>query len=558
MAKICLDAGHAKKYNRSPVVPEYYESDMNWKLHLFLKDELLNRGFEVITTRPSQNEDLGLYERGFKSKGCDLFLSLHSNACGTESVDRIVPIAQLEDNKYDFDEVSRELGNLLGAAIRDTMGVKEYRMITKKSDNDRDGNGIKDDEYYGVLHGAKAARVPGLILEHSFHTNTRAAKWLLVDDNLKKLAKAETEVLAKYFDMEKEEIKTDAINPMNYSDAEFIEIIAENVNKIKEEYGIKVASPIIAQACLESGYGKSNKAKFYNFFGLKYRKDRVKCHSGYFNDSSSEQLEDGTYIPISTDWYAFDGFYNGVKGYMEFINIDRYKNLKGITDPLKYLETIREDGYATSLDYVKNVYNVITKWNLTKYDNVKVEPEKPKEEVEEIKKWYRVRLSWEDSKSQLGAYAILENAKAACKEGYTVYDWNGNAVYSNKKEEVKAELKEGDVITLKAGCTYYNGKMIPSWVFKSTLYYRGKNNNGIIFSTLKTGAITGVVKEENVITSKTITPTYRTHTVKKGDSLWAIAEKYLGDGNRYKEIKELNGLKSNVIYAGNVLKIPNK
>ena len=32
--KICLDAGHYAKYNRSPVVPEYYESVMNWKLHL--------------------------------------------------------------------------------------------------------------------------------------------------------------------------------------------------------------------------------------------------------------------------------------------------------------------------------------------------------------------------------------------------------------------------------------------------------------------------------------------------------------------------------------------
>ena len=58
--------------------------------------------------------------------------------------------------------------------------------------------------------------------------------------------------------------------------------------------------------------------------------------------------------------------------------------------------------------------------------------------------------------------------------------------------------KEGDVIKLKAGSTYYNGKTIPAWVFNSTLYYRGKNNNGIIFSTLKTGAITGVVKESAI------------------------------------------------------------
>ena len=37
---ICLDAGHYGKYNRSPAIPEYYESDMNWKLHLMLNQLL--------------------------------------------------------------------------------------------------------------------------------------------------------------------------------------------------------------------------------------------------------------------------------------------------------------------------------------------------------------------------------------------------------------------------------------------------------------------------------------------------------------------------------------
>ena len=45
------------------------------------------------------------------------------------------------------------------------------------------------------------------------------------------------------------------------------------------------------------------------------------------------------------------------------------------------------------------------------------------------KQLYRVRKNWEDAKSQLGAYSVLENAKAACKDGYTVYDESGKAVY---------------------------------------------------------------------------------------------------------------------------------
>ncbi|MCM1578719.1 MAG: LysM peptidoglycan-binding domain-containing protein [Ruminococcus sp.] len=50
----------------------------------------------------------------------------------------------------------------------------------------------------------------------------------------------------------------------------------------------------------------------------------------------------------------------------------------------------------------------------------------------------------------------------------------------------------------------------------------------------------------------------KTYTVKKGDSLWAIAAAQLGDGSRYNEIKTLNGLTSNTIYAGQTLKLPEK
>lgn len=44
---------------------------------------------------------------------------------------------------------------------------------------------------------------------------------------------------------------------------------------------------------------------------------------------------------------------------------------------------------------------------------------------------YRVRKSWADASSQTGAYSSLENAKKNCKVGYSVFDSNGNVVYSN-------------------------------------------------------------------------------------------------------------------------------
>lgn len=46
------------------------------------------------------------------------------------------------------------------------------------------------------------------------------------------------------------------------------------------------------------------------------------------------------------------------------------------------------------------------------------------------------------------------------------------------------------------------------------------------------------------------------YTVQKGDTLWRIAKKYLGNGNRYREIQSTNGLTDELIQPGQKLNIP--
>ena len=61
------------------------------------------------------------------------------------------------------------------------------------------------------------------------------------------------------------------------------------------------------------------------------------------------------------------------------------------------------------------------------------------------KQLYRVRKSWSNAKSQIGAFSSLENAKKACKAGYAVFDSNGKQVYPTKKsiDEVAREVIQG-------------------------------------------------------------------------------------------------------------------
>lgn len=149
----------------------------------------------------------------------------------------------------------------------------------------------------------------------------------------------------------------------------FITEIAPLIQKYAPNYGIKVVSPIIAQACLESNYGKSKlSAKYYNYFGLKCG---TKWTGASVNMATNEEYTAGTLTKISANFRAYSSMDDGVKGYFEFIQLSRYHNLRGITDPLAYLNTIKSDGYATSTNYVTNCMAVVNKYNLTQYDGAK-------------------------------------------------------------------------------------------------------------------------------------------------------------------------------------------
>lgn len=150
---------------------------------------------------------------------------------------------------------------------------------------------------------------------------------------------------------------------------EFIDQVAVYVKKYAAIFGICVHSPIIAQAILESGWGKSKLATTYhNYFGLKCG---TKWTGKSVNMNTQEEYEPGVLTTIADNFRVFDSMEEGVKGYFEFIQLSRYQNLKGITDPKTYLETIKVDGYATSSAYVQNNMNLVEQYELTKYDNEK-------------------------------------------------------------------------------------------------------------------------------------------------------------------------------------------
>ena len=156
---------------------------------------------------------------------------------------------------------------------------------------------------------------------------------------------------------------------------------------------------------------------------------------------------------------------------------------------------------------------------------------------------YRVRKSWNDASSQLGAFAVLDNAKALADKnpGYAVFDENGKQVYPSTSGSTgsstlyRVRKSWADAASQKGA---FN-------VLDNAKRCADENPGYSVFDEAGKVVYAGSAAAS-------------TYTVQKGDSLWAIAEKHLGNGTRYNEIKKLNGLTSDVIYAGQVLKLPNR
>ena len=167
-----------------------------WDLALLLKAELERRGIAVVMTKSKVNQAVSLSTRGKASKGCDLLLSLHSDAASGEAPNWVSALHQVDDHCGEMDGKSCEIGKRLCEAVAQLMGVGT-RMVARQSSSDRDGNGYKDD-YYGVLRGAHTVGTPAVILEHGFHTNQTEVELLKSDTYRNKLARTDCKGILDY------------------------------------------------------------------------------------------------------------------------------------------------------------------------------------------------------------------------------------------------------------------------------------------------------------------------------------------------------------------------
>lgn len=414
--KICLDAGHCGKYNRSPANSAYYESEAMWKLHLLQKKYLEQYGCEVVLTRTDINTDKEVYARGATAKGCDLFISDHSNAVGSSGV----------DDKTDYPVVfvsvngkGNAIGEKLAACIEKTMGTTQKGRISTREGNSGD--------YYGVIRGAVAVGVIGILIEHSFHTNTKITNWLLNDANLDKLAKAEADVIAQHYGLTASKPTPEPTQPTTAND--------ETIWKFLKGKGLNdfAIAGIMGNLYAESGLKPTNLQNAYE------------TKLGYTDDTYTKGVDNGTYTKFVNDSAGYGlvqwTFYTRKQALLDFAKAAG-ASIGDLTMQLNFLWK-EIQGYTAVMNTLKNAKSVLEASNavLTGY-------EKPADQGEATQ---TKRAGY--GQTYYDKFAIKAPAPVPTPEPPAVSDWARDAWEWAKKNGICDGTRPKDTITREEAVT---------------------------------------------------------------------------------------------------------
>ena len=268
-------------------------------------------------------------------------------------------------------------------------------------------------------------------------------------------------------------------------------------------------SVMIAQAALESAWGQSALASEpnHNLFGVKGSYNGQSVNMYTLEDAGAQKYY-GIYDNFrkypsykeSMDDYV-DKIINGIKGAPMFYAGAWKSRTNSYQDATRYLT----GRYATDTAYYSKLNRIIEQYGLTKYDNG------------------------------------------------VVTKTNNSVVASNVNIQSGATAANG-YYTVKAGDTLYRIAYNHGISLTTLLSINGLSET----STIRPGqqlVVSGSAKA-TTSTTKATTVSYSTgastHTVQAGDTLFRIAK---NNGLTLSELRALNGLTSNVIRVGQVLKV---
>lgn len=204
---VAIDPGHQEQPNtdQEPVGPGAEETkdkaapgtkgtasglteyELNLQVSLKLKEELIDRGYQVVMTREKNDINISNVERAktANESGADIFIRIHANGSKNTNTTGIMMVSPTKDNPY--------VGTIYNECRKLSDSVLWHMVETTKAKD----KGVWETD---TMSGINWSKIPVTIVEMGFMSNEEEDKKMATEEYQKQLAKGIADGIDSYFE----------------------------------------------------------------------------------------------------------------------------------------------------------------------------------------------------------------------------------------------------------------------------------------------------------------------------------------------------------------------
>lgn len=153
----------------------------------------------------------------------------------------------------------------------------------------------------------------------------------------------------------------------------------EFINKYAGEFILATnGTPLLpsvkmAQAALETGWGRSTISTAKNMFGIKATGSKTPYWKGDVYSAKTGEVIGGRYITITDGFRAYSTFSDSIRDHSYLLmSLSRYRPVRNALTAEEQARALQSCGYATDPNYATKLITIISQYNLKELDKKKV------------------------------------------------------------------------------------------------------------------------------------------------------------------------------------------